>query len=383
MLRASLLPRIRILHVVDSLSVGGIERNLIELVQQTRHEIEHVICCVRAGGPLAAPLAALGTRVHVVGTRPWGVMPHLWRLCRATAPDALHARNWGAIDAIFAARLARVPLVIYGEHGPGTWGGRRRDWVRRAVAAVADQVVAVSNAVRDYFCRIGVRPSKIRVIANGVDPHRFRPRPDRAELRRQRGLAADALVIGGIGRLHSLKNYDGLIAAFHELTRRHADAHLVLVGDGPERQRLQEAIRSRALEKRVWITGFRDDVADWLAAMDVFAHPSLTEGASNVILQAMATGLPVVATDLPAIRELVLGDATGRLVAPGESAALVDALSFYCRDGAARSAHGAAGRRRVETAFPLERMIDGYRTLYQQTAATRRAGSAGRAPTGP
>lgn len=364
---------LRVLHVVDSLGIGGIERNLTDLVARTGRELEHEICCIRRAGALAAPLEALGARVHNLGApsgRTLSLVPQLVRFCRKLSPDIVHARNWGAIEAVFAARIARVPLVIYGEHGPRGWSGLRRTAGRRAVAAAADVVVAVSDALRDYLCeKVRVPSEKITVIRNGVDAERFRPRSDRGRLRRARGLAPEALLIGGVGRLHPVKNYDTLIAAFEDVASHHPGSRLVLVGDGPERERLHGEICARSLVSRAWITGLRDDVADWLAMMDVFAHVSFAEGLSNAILQAMAVGLPVVATALAANREVVIDGATGRLVEARETADVAAALSFYCSDGAARCTHGAAGRRRVEAEFQLHQMIDGYRSLYARAPA--------------
>lgn len=364
--------RLRVLHVVDSLAIGGVQRVLVDLVERTGDELEHRICCIRRAGVLAAPLEALGARVDVVGAasgRTLALIAPLVRLCRRLSPDVVHARNWGTIEAVLAARIARVPAVLYGEHGPGSWSGRRRHRGRRAVAAVAHAVVAVSNAVRDYLLEVGVRADKITVIRNGVDTQRFRPRPDRERLRRERGLPPEALLIGAVNRLDPIKNCDALIAAFQDVAARHPDSRLVLLGDGPLRERLCGEIRSRSLDGRAAILGSCDDVADWLATMDVFAHASFAEGLSNAVLQAMAVGLPVVATDLAANRELVVDGVSGRLVDSGTPIELADALSFYCGDAAARRAHGAAGRQRAEVEFPLPRMIDGYRSLYRRVSA--------------
>lgn len=365
--------RVRVLHVVDSLGIGGIERNLVDLVARTGGEFEHEICCIRRAGALAAGLEALGARIHSLGARSGrtlSLVAQVMRLCRARSPDVVHARNWGTIEAVFAARIARVPLVVYGEHGPRAWSGLRRSVGRRMVAAAADVVVAVSNALRDYlFTRVKVPADRITVIRNGVDTERFRPRADREGLRRDRGLAPDTLLIGGVGRLDPIKNYARLVDAFAEVAKRDPKTRLVLVGDGPERERLQGEIDSRSLASRAWITGLRDDVADWLAAMDVFAHVSFAEGLSNAILQAMAVGLPVVATAVAANREAVVGGVSGRLVDPHATADVAAALSCYGSDPAARALHGAAGRRRVEAEFPLQRMVDGYRSLYARVAA--------------
>jgi sugar transferase (PEP-CTERM/EpsH1 system associated) len=369
------LRRRRVLHVVDSLEIGGVASILADVVAHTRDELDHRIVCVRRPGARAGLLAELGAQVEVLGARSGAVMSTVAGLvarCRGAAPDIVHAHNWGAVEAVFAARLCRIGAIAYQEHGPASWSGRRRTHGRRLAGRCAHAVIAVSESVRDHLVReVGIPLAKIAVIRNAVDTERFRPRRRREQLRQHRGLDPDTAVIGAVGRLEAMKHYDHLIAAFDAVAQQRSEARLVIVGDGPAAGHLRAAIHAGRLDDRIRLVGARDDVPEWLATMDVFAHPSLAEGLSLAVLQAMAVGLPVVASHLAANREAVVDGITGRLVPPHAPAALAAAIVSYCVDAARRRAHGAAGRQRIEVEFPLGRMIAAYRSLYD--GLTRRA----------
>jgi sugar transferase (PEP-CTERM/EpsH1 system associated) len=363
----------RILHIMDSLGVGGTEMGVANLVERTRDRIDHVLCCVRHDGAIADRLRRGGTEVIVVGKaqgNDWRLPLRLARVCRRVSPDIVHTRNWGSIEGIVAARLARVPIIIHGEHGreaadpDGT--NRRRNRVRRLLAPFVDRVVTVSDQLRHWLTtQVGIRASKVTVLRNGVDTERFRRHPQRQRLRTAHGFSATDMVIGTVGRLDPVKNQAALLDALELLATEHPSLRMLIVGDGPERLMLQREITARGLGGRACLPGYCEDVPEMLNLMDVFVLPSLGEGMCNTILEAMAVGLPVIATAVGGNPELVKDAVTGVLVPARDCRALAEAIARYATDTDARRQHGNAGHERVVREFTLHAAVERYVSLYK------------------
>lgn len=376
--------RPRVLHVMDTLAVGGVELTLLRLIERTRDRFEHSVCCIRDLGIYADRFESAGARLVLVGKVPrhdWGVPWRIAKVCRAVRPHIVHTRNWGTIEGAVAARLTRVPVVIHGEHGGDAYNAARpprRDRFRRLLFPFLDCVVAVSGQLERWLLDdLGVPPHKAVLVPNGVDTDSFRPCTDRERLRCERGYVPTHLLIGAVGRLDAVKDYPTLIAAFEMALRRQPAARLVIVGDGPERDSLVREISRRNLQDAVRLAGHQDDVREWLAAMDLFVQASLMEGTSNALLEAMAVGVPVIATRVGGNPEVVVDGVSGRLVPPGDPPALAAAMEASICDGAGRSQHGAAGRERVARAYSMTSMIDAYTKLYDD-ALTARCGASPR-----
>jgi sugar transferase (PEP-CTERM/EpsH1 system associated) len=379
----------RVLHIMDSLGVGGTEMGVANIVEHTRDRIEHVLCCVRQGGTVADRLRAGGNEVIVVGKaagNDWRLPFRLFRVCRRLAPDVVHTRNWGSIEGIVAARLARVPVVIHGEHGrdaadPDGMNGRRNR-VRRLLAPLVNRVVTVSEQLRLWLTeQVRIPSRKVAVLRNGVDVDRFRLFPDRERLRAMHGFSATDLVVGTVGRLDAVKDQGALLHALEALSGSYPNVRMLIVGDGPEHRTLESQIAARGLDGRARMMGYRADVPEMLNLMDVFVLPSVGEGMCNTILEAMAVGLPVIATAVGGNPELVRHDVTGMLVPARDPAALAAAIARYTTDAAARRRHGDAGQHRVVHEFTLHAAVERYISLYEAlvaasgTLARRRQGS--------
>ncbi len=309
----------------------------------------------------------------------------LLKVMKTCKPHIVHSRNWGAIEAIPAARLAGVPVIIHSEHGyeVETIAGlpHRQRLLRRALYPIADAVFTVTDELRQYHARQAwTSPSRLRVIYNGVDTRRFSPR---AEIRDhvRAGLRIDArcFLIGTVGRMVAIRDYGTLLRASECLCQHGLDMHLLLVGSGPELERYRGlASMMPALEGRVTFLGASNEIPELLNALDVFVLPSLSEGMSNTLLEAMSTGLPVVATRVGGNPELVPSEAYGRLFSPGAVAELCDHLALlaarpdYCRE------LGESARRRALAHFSLERMLADYYDLYVTLARKRGAREAER-----
>ena len=374
-------PVIHVVHVLDSLAIGGMENGVVNVINAARHGLRHSVVTMTAGGPLSDRLPA-GVAVHCVAKRA-GIdlraIARLARLFRRLRPDVVHSRNWGAFDAVLAARLAGVRAVVHGEHGREASDplglNARRNRIRRALGPLVSRFVTVSFDLRRWLVgTVGIPAGKVLTIHNGVDTARFSD-GDPTEARRTLGLPADATVIGTVGRLDPVKDQAGLLAAFAAFPDSPSGPRLAIVGEGPCRQTLEGEIARLHLTGRAHLCGERRDIPSVLKAFDVFALPSRAEGISNTILEAMATGLPVVATDVGGNPELVEPDVTGRLVPAADPAALETALRSYVSDPYLRAQHGKAGRERVLQHFSLERMAQAHTDLY---ASLRRSGRTSR-----
>jgi len=361
---------LRVVHVVHSLGLGGMEKGIAACAARTSDRIEHAVVCLTRSGRAAA-LFPPGTLVREIGKPPGHSPAAFGRLVaelRRLRPSVVHTRNWGGVDGIVAARLAGIRGVVHGEHG---WdvddlhgSSRRRRVVRRELSRLVCEVTCVSRHIADWLVReVGVR-CPVTQIYNGVDTDRFRPGPERDAVRRSWGLAPEALVVGHVGRLVAVKDHATLLRAFEEVRRRVPRAVLVCAGDGP----LEPELRRRAGDG-VRLLGHRDDVAEVLRGFDVFALPSLNEGISNTILEAMATGLPVVASRVGGNPELVDDGRTGALVPPGDAAALAAALGHYLAADDLRREHGRTALAAARERFGTDAMARGYERVWERAAA--------------
>lgn len=379
--------KLRVLHVVDTLEVSGSQATLLYLIERTRPELSYSVCCVRHAGATASRFADLGVPLTALGKGPgreWQLWLPITRLCRRIRPDIVHTHNWGAVDGILGARLAGVPALVHTEHGNRgdlLAGGRRRRLGRRLASHLVDRIVVVSDELhRSMRSDLAVRAAKLHVIRNGVDAELFRPPPERDVLRRRLGFAADDLLVGTTGRLEEVKNQQLLIEAAARLVPKHPRLRVVLVGDGGRRAALEELRDRLGLERRVVFAGARDDVPAWLGVLDVFALPSHAEGTSVALLEAMAVGLPVVATRVGGSPDLVEDGACGRLTPPGDVDALAQALDGLLASPELRREYGTAARARACERHTVERTVAAYRTLYE-SLVLRSFGVAGEAPT--
>jgi len=365
--------RFRILHVVHKLDYGGLERLVGALVERLPPDrFESHILTLSDFGRFAEGLAA-HARLHQDRSLPHVSMlwpRHLTRTIRALAPDVVHTHSGVWYKTSLAARRAGVPRLVHTDHGrphPDSLKGRLLDGL---AARRTDVVVAVSDALRHQMAETLVpRPSRIRVVINGIDTRRFQPRSVNGSFRAGLGLPAGTPVIGSIGRLDPIKAYDVMLQAFARLragwdAARGAPPSLVLVGDGPERARLAALIEELALQGAARLVGWHKDVENIYPAFDIFTLSSWSEGTSLGLLEAMSSGVCPVVTDVGG-SGAALGEALRhRLVPPGNPAALAAAWSDALGDPARRTRDAAAGRRRVEQAFGVDAMVREYERIY-------------------
>jgi sugar transferase (PEP-CTERM/EpsH1 system associated) len=286
------------------------------------------------------------------------------------------------------AWAAGVPVRIHGEHGRDVTdldlASRKYRLVRRAYRPFVHHFVALSHDIESYLRDgVGVPPSRITHIFNGVDTERFRPSPaGRTPIPGCPFRGTGLFIVGTVGRMEAVKDQANLAHAFVTalslVPRARERLRLVMVGDGPQRAEAQRILDDAGAGDLAWLPGERPDVPDVLRGLDCFALPSLAEGISNTILEAMASALPVVATRVGGNADLLVEGMTGRLVPRANSAALAEAILGYSADPVAARRHGKAGRQHVEQQFSLDRMVRQYERLYLDLLQAPARGAAGR-----
>jgi len=369
-----------IAHVIYRLDVGGLENGLVNIINRIPEDrYRHVIISLTELSDFKRRINRKDVDCIALHKRPGndpGMFWNLWRLFRKLRPAIVHSRNLAALEAQLPAWLAGVGCRIHGEHGrdvhdlDGT--SRKYRWIRRLYRPLVHRYVALSQQLGDYLHQqVGVADEMIRLICNGVDIERFRPvQQERQDSILPRGFAdRDSIVIGSVGRLEPVKDQLTLVRAFNELClSRPQDVRLrlVLIGDGSLRHELESLVVQCGIQNRVWLAGSVENVPQLLQAMDVFVLPSLAEGISNTILEAMACGLPVVATRVGGNEELVVDGETGFLVSRADPGAMAEALLRYLEDDTLRDRQGAAARRRAEKNFSIHGMVNRYLEVYDE-----------------
>lgn len=371
----------RILFVITSTGTGGSESMLRELVLGLdRERFTPSVCSLRTPGHVADELAAAGNTVFTLGLpdKPGvtDLASGVFRLARQLDEHRVDVVQSFLYRANFmsplAARLSSAgPVVVSGHRSLAPLQGRVAVASARLIQRLADGVVANSEAVRDYLvANEGARRGRVEVIYNGVDLERFGGQ-DRSALRAELGWAPEDLVIGAVGRLEPVKGYDHLLQAVARLATSGRPMKLAFAGDGTQREPLAALARQLGIEGRVLFLGFRKDVAALYGAFDVFVLSSLREGFPNVVIEAMASGCPVVATRVGGVAEIVVDGQSGLVVEPASAESLTGALQALADDEALRHALAAGGRRRVEERFALARSIRAHEQLYERLANGR------------
>jgi glycosyltransferase involved in cell wall biosynthesis len=366
---------IKVLHLVRGLQVGGLEKLVLEMCRhaQGRADVRMAVCGLVPGDGLAEVDRYAGVRTLAL-PRSYekarlGAFEDLVRLLRAQRPDVLHTHNFVAqLHGAPAARLAAVPVNVCTKHGREMvklWG---RLGAAGMVWRMADLIVPVSEDVRRRMMdAYRIDPDKLRIILNGIDTDAYRPLSGPRGEARLRLLGCDGpLLIGSVCRMVVYKGIDTLLGAFAAVRREEPEARLVLVGDGPDLGRFQAHARALGLGESVRFLGSRNDVRDIYPLLDVLVLASYQEGIPLTPLEAAACGVPVVATAVGGLPQVLDDGAAGLLAPPKDAGALARAIMSLHRqpDLAARLA--AAGRRRVEEVFSLERMTSDYVALYHE-----------------
>ncbi len=366
----------RILEIIPTLDRAGAEKQLTLLAARLpRDEFDVHVCALTRVGPLAAELQKAGVPVTLIDKR-WKLDPRaFWRLRQFIGrlqPDLIHTWIFAANSYGRAAGWAAgVKCLVAGERCVDPWKGRRDLAIDRYLARPTARIVANSTAVRDFYVRHGLPAEKFVVIANGILPPEPATTP-REALLAELELPADARLIGMVGRLWPQKRVKDAIWAADLLKKVRRDFHVLVIGDGPHRDRLRQYRDQVRIRDHVHFLGHREDVARIMPHFDVFWSTSGYEGQSNSIMEAMARGVPVVATDIPGTRDLVVDGQTGLLVPTAGPASVLRRANFakftnrLFDDGELARRLGQAGRRRMREDFSVEKMVRRHAALYSE-----------------
>ncbi|HEY6720579.1 MAG TPA: TIGR03088 family PEP-CTERM/XrtA system glycosyltransferase [Burkholderiales bacterium] len=385
-------------HVIHRLDVGGLENGLVNLINRIPAErYRHAIICLTDYSDFRQRIMRSDVPVFALN-KPPGNSPvthfKLWRLLKQLRPDIVHTRNLGALEGALPAALAGVPIRIHSEHGHdvGDLGGsnRKYQWVRRALKPFVHQYIALSKDLERYLReKVHVPAARIAQLYNGVDTELFHPaRGGREPLPRAGFAGPDQFVIGTVGRMQAVKDPVTLARAFvrllHMVPEGARRLRLVMVGDGPLKEQVRSVIEEAGATDVVWLAGERDDVPRIMRGLDLFVLPSISEGVSNTVLEAMASGLPVLATRVGGNPELIEADVTGTLVPRDDAESMARAMRAYAESAGLCTSQGSDARRAVERRFGMQAMVNAYIAIYDKMLAstTRRVRSRSSASVG-
>lgn len=363
---------IKILYVNYSLDTGGIETLILELsrrIDKTR--FSPAVCVFADNGRLHDEFAKSGIPVFVLrkaqGTD-FFLPLRLAGLIKKEKFNLVHTHNQAAwFYGAPAARIAGAK-IIHTNHTTAdyhNYHARRWHLIEWMLSLVTQRITTVAKSVADYMIqREGISPAKIEVVYNGVKTELYEPDVDSSKKRKELALTVNNFVIGNVARLVSNKDHQTLINAFKIIAERIPEARLVIAGDGPLKNELQDLAKGLGLQDKIKLLGNRRDVPELLKTFDIFALSSLREGFPVVLLEAMAAGRPVVSSDVDGNAELIINDETGLIVPPGQPQVMAEAIEKLFKNPEKTKSMGLNGKKRVKEFFSFEIMISRYERIY-------------------
>lgn len=376
-----------VLHLVHRFDTGGLENGLVNLVNHMPEQAyRHLVVALTEVTAFKQRVKRADVRfvsLHKPPGQGLWLYPKFLQLLAKEQPAVLHTRNLGTLEFQLPAALARVPARVHGEHGRDIddldGSSKRHRWLRRAYQPFVHHYVALSADLKGYLQdAIGVPAARIAQIYNGVDSERFSVlgAPQRGLIEACPFKATGLWLLGTVGRMQAVKSQTLLAQAFVlALQQQPALRHrlrLVMVGDGPLLADVRAILENAGLTDLAWLAGERTDIPDMMRLLDCFVLPSLAEGVSNTLLEAMATGLPVIATGVGANAELVQHGVTGLIVPTNNADAMAAAILHMQQDPEAARAMGRLGREAAVSRFSMQAMASSYQRVYDQLLTQRR-----------
>ncbi|MCW8886629.1 MAG: TIGR03088 family PEP-CTERM/XrtA system glycosyltransferase [Motiliproteus sp.] len=371
--------KVHIAHLTYSFRVGGLENGMVNLINTLPTDRYHhtIICLSGYDQDFFNRIQTENVDITNLNKKPGndlGMHFRLIKLLRKLRPDISHSRNTAALECQLAAFIAGVPYRIHGEHG---WDHasflqqKRHILIKKMLRPIIHLYVALSKEGRAYLTdTIGISGKYINHICNGVDVNKFTSNSGSTSFLPKNWNLDSDIIFGCVGRMADVKNHHLLADAFISLCRDIPNGsdrlRLIIIGDGINRAGVVDKLEKVGLSDQIWIPGSREDIAAILPTFNVFILPSLAEGISNTILEAMASGLPVIATNVGGNPELVECGHSGTIVPSNDAEAMANAMSTYVTVPDLVKKHGNYARKRAETVFSIESMVNRYDSLYQK-----------------
>lgn len=370
----------KIVHIIYSLGTGGLENGLVNIINRSPPErYRHVIVCLTDATDFAKRITAPNVEVIQLHKKPghdWGLYFRLLKVLFSLSPDIVHTRNLTSLEMQALTLLLPGVKRVHGEHGrdvndlDGT--NKKYNYLRKFLRFFIHRYITVSKDLECWLKEtINVPEPKVRQIYNGVDSEKFHPNQLLREQVTPGGfLPGNSIVIGTVGRIAEVKNQKLLVDGVKRLVEIRPELkeslRLVLVGDGPLYDSLQAYISEIGISDLVWMAGDRDDIPHLMQLMDIFVLPSLAEGISNTVLEAMATGLPIIATNVGGNPELINDGENGRLITVGDDQRLAMAIGDLIDDSEVRNQMGQNGLNRVKSTFNWPKTVSEYLSVYDE-----------------
>ena len=366
-------------HVMHRFDTGGLENGVVNLINHMpANSYRHAVIALTDITDFKKRIQRPDVQFFALNKSPGHVLwiyPQLFRLFRRLKPAIVHTRNLAALEAAVPAWAAGVPARIHGEHGRdvGDFDGTNKkcQWIRRIYSPFVKHYIALSQDLAHYLTHpVGIGAKRVTQIYNGVDAVRFHPSTERQNIPGSPFNSVGLWLVGTAGRMQTVKDQTNLARAF--VLAIQADPalseklRLIMVGDGPLRHESLAILEAAGLAQLAWLPGERSDMPDIMRGLDCFVLPSLGEGISNTILEAMASGLPIIATHVGGNPELVQEGRTGKLVPAADPDALAQAIIDLALSPEIARAMGSAGRKRIEAQFSMKAMVGSYQQIYDR-----------------
>jgi len=372
-----------IAHVIYRLGIGGLENGLINLINQMpTDKYRHMIICLKGSTQFRERLQRKDVQIIDLQKKEgqdWGSFVSLYKILKQYKVDIIHTRNLAAIEYQAPAFFAGVKYRVHSEHGWDTFdpegNNKKYQILRRLISPLIQVFIPLSLHLQNYLIKkVGIPEQKINRICNGVDIKKFYPaKVKQSVLDCPLVFDEKVITVGTVGRMHGVKDQLTLVRAFITLLKAHPELvgriNLILIGDGPLREQAIELLENSQLQKYTWLPGEREDIAEIMRSLDIFVLPSQAEGISNTILEAMATGLPVIATAVGGNPELVKEGETGLLVPSSDPEAMATALLSLIADNPKRQQQGESSHQSIVDNFSIQAMVNKYIDVYDSLSS--------------
>lgn len=370
--------RINVMHVALSLVVGGLERLIVEMALRMNGSNFNVeVCCFDELGHFSEYLIDRGVDVTLLkrNTKHYDVF-YPYRLMKLLRKKHIHVMQMHSGTFFLATQagvLARTPVMVYTDHGRALYDSPVRLKEDRFSGFFVNKIIAVSHELEKYLIdSVKLPPAKINTVINGINTDEFYPRPKSQTLMDEFHITDQSRVVGTVGRLDEVKDQATMLEAFALVHETIPESVLMLVGDGPKRQELSNLAAERNLSDSVIISGNRKDVPELLNLFDVFVLSSLSEGTSISLLEAMASGVPPVVTDVGGNPSVVDDRINGIVIKPKNPPLLAGVITQLLHDGGLRGQFGEAARKKVEDAYSIDTMVEHYKAIYMEQLSKNR-----------